>query len=314
MARPGDDDACRRVLQATDLYEALGVPREADEATIKAEYRQRAREIHPDKNKSSLASEAFKKVSKAHEILSDASRRQDYDTYGEEGQRPRINFHHFRHQTHFNPGFGRQHHYEPQRITLLGALLPLLLAAMLASTLFMMTGNAARSRGADWASQAQGSWGRHDTRNQEDKYAWLTSLTKDNADAACLRPQQKSLCVVLLTQKGLEEKHKRLLEELRSDASTIRTSTGQSLNWKWATAPAVGMWPTLLPEEVTLPWVVVFKYAKAQLRAIAMPVPLKGGKQKRRLSEGVPKLLRSIADGTARFDKVDLDTRKLFTR
>jgi molecular chaperone DnaJ len=71
-----------------DYYEVLGVPRDADEATIKRSFRRLARELHPDVNAHDPeAEEKFKEAAEAYEVLSDAERRQTYDTYGHEGIR-----------------------------------------------------------------------------------------------------------------------------------------------------------------------------------------------------------------------------------
>ena len=71
-----------------DPYEVLGVPRDADEATIKKSFRRLARELHPDVNAHDPdAEEKFKEAAEAYEILNDAERRATYDRYGHDGLR-----------------------------------------------------------------------------------------------------------------------------------------------------------------------------------------------------------------------------------
>jgi molecular chaperone DnaJ len=71
-----------------DYYEILGVPRDADDATIKKSFRRLARELHPDVNRHDPdAEEKFKEAAEAYEVLSDADRRATYDRYGREGLR-----------------------------------------------------------------------------------------------------------------------------------------------------------------------------------------------------------------------------------
>lgn len=68
-----------------DYYKILGVPRTADESEIKKGYRKMALKYHPDKNKSPNAEEKFKEISEAYDVLSDKSKKEIYDKYGEEG-------------------------------------------------------------------------------------------------------------------------------------------------------------------------------------------------------------------------------------
>jgi molecular chaperone DnaJ len=71
-----------------DYYDVLGVDRGADEATIKKAFRRLARELHPDVNAHDPeAEEKFKEAAEAYEVLSDAERRQLYDSYGHDGLR-----------------------------------------------------------------------------------------------------------------------------------------------------------------------------------------------------------------------------------
>jgi molecular chaperone DnaJ len=63
-----------------DYYKALGVAKDATAADIKKAYRKLARELHPDKNPGNAEAEAkFKDVSEAYDVLSDESKRKEYD-------------------------------------------------------------------------------------------------------------------------------------------------------------------------------------------------------------------------------------------
>jgi DnaJ-class molecular chaperone len=68
-----------------DYYKILGVPRSADEKSIKSAYRRLARKHHPDVNKGS--SERFKEISEAYTVLSDPEKRKRYDTLGPDWER-----------------------------------------------------------------------------------------------------------------------------------------------------------------------------------------------------------------------------------
>jgi len=68
-----------------DLYEVLGVAREADQAQIKRAYRKLARELHPDVNPDPEIQDRFKEITAAYETLSDPQKRQRYDAGGDAG-------------------------------------------------------------------------------------------------------------------------------------------------------------------------------------------------------------------------------------
>eukprot|EP00966_Prymnesium_polylepis_P204625 4740589-Prymnesium_polylepis.1 len=76
-----------------DFYAILGVGRDASDADIKKGYRKAAMQYHPDKWSSKAeverkeAEEKFKESAEAYEVLSDKSKKEVYDRYGEGGLR-----------------------------------------------------------------------------------------------------------------------------------------------------------------------------------------------------------------------------------
>src|SRR5260370_30034452 len=70
-----------------DYYKTLGVSRTASEKEIKSAYRRLARQYHPDVNKDPKASDRFKLINEAYEVLSDTKKRSKYDQLGADWER-----------------------------------------------------------------------------------------------------------------------------------------------------------------------------------------------------------------------------------
>jgi molecular chaperone DnaJ len=70
------------ITSKRDYYEVLGIPKDADQKTIKGAFRALAMKYHPDRNKEPDAEARFKEIAEAYAILSDSKKRADYDTQG----------------------------------------------------------------------------------------------------------------------------------------------------------------------------------------------------------------------------------------
>src|SRR6188472_789256 len=68
---------------SNDLYEVLGVARDASPDEIKKAYRSLARKLHPDVNPDAATQERFKEVTRAYDVLSDPKKREMYDLGGD---------------------------------------------------------------------------------------------------------------------------------------------------------------------------------------------------------------------------------------
>ena len=65
-----------------DYYEVLGVSKGASDEEIKRAFRKLAKQYHPDVNKEPGADEKFKEIGEAYSVLSDESKRRQYDQFG----------------------------------------------------------------------------------------------------------------------------------------------------------------------------------------------------------------------------------------
>src|SRR5258706_11688665 len=69
-----------------DLYDVLGIARNASADEIKKAHRKAVRQFHPDRNKNNpQAEEKFREAQAASDILTDRKRRQNYDQLGHAG-------------------------------------------------------------------------------------------------------------------------------------------------------------------------------------------------------------------------------------
>ncbi len=73
------------MTQKRDYYEVLDIPRTANDEDIKRAFRRKALEYHPDRNRSEGATERFKEVNEAYQVLSDPEGKARYDRYGHSG-------------------------------------------------------------------------------------------------------------------------------------------------------------------------------------------------------------------------------------
>ena len=62
-----------------NYYDILGLSKDASQDDIKQIYRKLSLQYHPDRNKSSGASEMFKKINEANQVLGDKQKRRNYD-------------------------------------------------------------------------------------------------------------------------------------------------------------------------------------------------------------------------------------------
>ena len=76
------------MAEKRDVYETLGVSKNASADEIKQAYRKMAKKYHPDLNHEPGAAEKFKEVQEAYDVLSDDDKKARYDQYGWPGVDP----------------------------------------------------------------------------------------------------------------------------------------------------------------------------------------------------------------------------------
>ncbi len=72
-------------MAGRDYYDILGVSRNATDEQIKKAYRELVRKYHPDVSKDPNATEKFKEIQEAYQVLSDPKKRAAYDQFGKAG-------------------------------------------------------------------------------------------------------------------------------------------------------------------------------------------------------------------------------------
>jgi len=80
---------------AKNYYTILGIKKNATEKEVKKAFRKLALKYHPDKNNEEGAQDKFREIAEAYEVLSDGTKRRQYDSMGDG---------HFQRNTNFKPG------------------------------------------------------------------------------------------------------------------------------------------------------------------------------------------------------------------
>ncbi|HCR3334230.1 TPA: curved DNA-binding protein [Morganella morganii] len=95
-------------MDLKDYYTIMGVKHTDDLKTIKTAYRRLARKYHPDVSKEPDAESKFKELAEAWNVLSDETRRAEYDQLWEHRNDPYFNQYQHSDQTDSHNGFNQQ--------------------------------------------------------------------------------------------------------------------------------------------------------------------------------------------------------------
>jgi molecular chaperone DnaJ len=76
-------------MSKRDYYEVLNIPKSSNADEIKRAHRRLAKQFHPDANKSNPnATKRFQEIQEAYDVLSDPTKRSNYDQFGHDGVDP----------------------------------------------------------------------------------------------------------------------------------------------------------------------------------------------------------------------------------
>jgi hypothetical protein len=81
-AAPTSADPVERILACNNYYHIFEVSKSASEEVLRAQFKKLAITVHPDRNKTPGSTDAFKKVIRAWDCLSNPQRRRKYDESG----------------------------------------------------------------------------------------------------------------------------------------------------------------------------------------------------------------------------------------
>ncbi len=73
------------MAEKRDYYDVLGVSKDASQKEIKKAFRKLARKFHPDSSNKDSSEAKFREINEANEVLSDPSKRAQYDQFGHMG-------------------------------------------------------------------------------------------------------------------------------------------------------------------------------------------------------------------------------------
>ncbi|XP_046398157.1 dnaJ homolog subfamily C member 9-like [Ischnura elegans] len=82
-------DLCEKYFKTRNIYEVLGIPKDASDSQVRKAYHKASLKVHPDRvdaAEKTECTEKFKIIGKIHSILSDSDKRALYDETGDIGE------------------------------------------------------------------------------------------------------------------------------------------------------------------------------------------------------------------------------------